>query len=285
MPSSQNELQQIVLDVNGFHFDALSMGPASGPLVLFLHGFPQFADSWIPVMRHIAQAGFHAVAVDQRGYSPGARPTDTAQYALPLLASDALGFADAFGATSFHLVGHDWGGFVAWQVAALAPDRVLSLTVLSVPHPNAYFDAMKSDVDQLRKAWYVPFFQRPVIAETALLAFHAKMLRAGYQGKLSPEAIESNVKRLSQHGALTAALNWYRAVGAAGPVGKISTPTLYLWGEDDPALGETPAINTANFVTGPYRFERLKGKTHWLIEEAEDQVTSLLSSHIRNAHG
>lgn len=270
-----------MLKVNGYAFDSLSAGSESGELVLFLHGFPQFADAWLEIMLPVSRAGFHAVAFDQRGYSPGARPPSIADYAVDLLTSDVLAFADSFGAGQFHLVAHDWGGVLAWQIAARHPDRLLTLTVLSTAHIDAFLHAVETDDEQKEKSKYIQIFRMPgSLVESYLLADNAQRLRGVYQGKLSAAAVESNVGRLSEEGALTAALNWYRALDFAHRIGPIMVPTLYVWGDKDLAVGETAAMETAKYVKGPYRFERLKDTSHWLQQEAPDRIVALLLAHL-----
>jgi pimeloyl-ACP methyl ester carboxylesterase len=270
-----------ILKVNGYSFDSLSAGPEEGELVLFLHGFPQFADAWLEIMRPISKAGFHAVAVDQRGYSSGARPPAIEDYAIDRLTSDVLAFADALGARRFHLVGHDWGGFLAWQIAAEHPERLLTLTVLATAHIDAFLQAVETDDEQKEKSQYIPFFRMPGgVAESFLLADNAQRLRSVYQGRLSAAAVESNVRRLSEDGAMTAALNWYRALRLDHRIGVIAVPTLYVWGDKDLALGEAAAMETAKYVKGPYRFERFKDTSHWLQQEASDRIVGLLLGHL-----
>lgn len=274
-------MQPLSLHVNGYHFDALSDGPKDGPLVLFLHGFPQFADAWTSILGAVAAHGFHAVAVDQRGYSPRARPPEVLNYRIDKLAADALGFADALGAKSFHLVGHDWGGAVAWAVAATQPERLLTLTVLSTPHPAALTAALKNDRDQQTRSAYFRVLTAPDGGgEKYLLADDAKALRAAYMNMVPQPAVDSNVRRFNEDGTLTAALNWYRAMPLNGPGGNVTVPTLYIWGDQDQALGRTAALATADFCKGPYRFEVLAGKSHWLLEECPDEVVALLGEHI-----
>ncbi len=277
----QYGVQTLSLHVNGYHFDALSAGPPDGPLVLFLHGFPQFADAWTTILGAVAADGFHAVAVDQRGYSPRARPPDVVNYAMDKLAADALGFADSLGAKRFHLVGHDWGGAVAWAVAATQPERLLTLTVLSTPHPGAFSAALKNDRDQQTRSAYFQVLTAPDGGgEKYLLAEDAKALRAAYLNKVPEPAVDSNVRRFSENGTLTAALNWYRAMSQSRPAGSVTVPTLYIWGDRDQALGKTAALATADFCKGPYRFEILPGKSHWLLEECPQEVVTLLRDHV-----
>ena len=270
--------------MNGLRFNALSVGPSEGDVVVLLHGFPQFADAWTDMMHGIAAVGLRALAFDQRGYSPGARPPAIGDYDLVHLASDVLAFADQEGASKFHLVGHDWGGFLAWKLAAEHPERVGSLCVLSTPHVDAFLEAARSDVEQQEKSRYIQFFKMPDgTAESALLGDRAQRLRSVYQGKLAEEQIEANVRRLCEPGALTAALNWYRALDLETRIGNVAVPTLFLWGDQDLACGKQAAMSTAQYVSAPYRFELLKGYSHWLLEEAPRQIAEFVLSHI-DAH-
>jgi len=274
--------KKTAINVQGFCFNALVAGPADGELVLFLHGFPEFADAWCVVMHLVAKAGFSAVAVDQRGYSVGVRPKEVSDYGIEHLTSDIQGFVDTLGRRRFHLVGHDWGAFLAWVFAAKHPDRVQSLSALSAPHPNAFLNAIETDEDQKQRSRYISFFRMPGgAAECFFQADNYQRLRAVYQGKLPESAISENIRRLAEPGALTSALNWYRALNLEARIGEITVPTLYIWSAEDLALGETAAIETAGYVTGPYRFERLEGRSHWLLEEVPDRLSSLLLEHIR----
>lgn len=274
-------MRQEIVDMNGLRFDSLSVGPPEADTVILLHGFPQFADVWTEMMHALAAAGLRALAFDQRGYSQGARPLAVKDYDLVHLTTDVLAFADQAGAGKFHLVGHDWGGFLAWKLAAEHPERVGSLCVLSTPHVDAFLEAAGSDVEQQEKSRYIQFFKMPDgIAESALLSDRARRLRGVYQGKLAEEQIESNVRRLSEPGALTAALNWYRALDLETRIGNVAVPTLFLWGDQDLACGKQAAISTARYVSAPYRFELLKGYSHWLLEEAPRQITESVLSHI-----
>ncbi|SOE15395.1 Pimeloyl-ACP methyl ester carboxylesterase [Streptomyces sp. 2323.1] len=264
-------------------YDALACGPADGEFVLLLHGWPEFADSWSEVLPALGTAGYRAVAVDQRGYSPRARPHRIADYAVPELVADALAFADSQGADRFHLVSHDWGGMVAWALAGAHPERLKSLTVLATPHPDALNRAAATDTTQHHRLDYVRSFRRDGgAAETALLADDAARLRAVYAGKVPDALVDGNVRRLSAPGALTATLNWYRAPESviSVPAGRISVPTLFLWGSEDTALGRGAAESTGEWVDGPYRFEALEGASHWLPEEVPDVVAPKILDHL-----
>lgn len=273
--------ETVVLDVGGLRFNAIAAGPQGGTPAILLHGFPEFADAWLPILQTLGTRGFRAVAFDQRGYSPGARPAAIEDYATDTLVADVLSVADAIGATRFHLIGHDWGGAVAWRLAARHGERLLSLAVLSTPHNDALLDAKATDPDQHQRSAYIDFFRQPgQIAEHALLADGAKRLRNAYQGLLTDGQVQSYVERLGEPGALTAAINWYRAMDQ-DPLGPIKVPTLYAWGSEDQALGHVAAMATANYVQADYTFAVLYGKSHWLLEQAPQQVASLLSNHLQ----
>ena len=273
------------LAVGSLVFDALVGGPAGGEPVLLLHGFPQSSWSWRAQVEALAEAGYRAVAPDQRGYSPGARPESVDDYRIDLLVGDVLGVADAVGAERFHLVGHDWGGAVAWNVAGRHPDRLRTLTVLSTPHPRAMRRALDGEVggDQSTRSGYMELFRSPG-SESIFLADDAKLLHQMYPASGMPAgAEEPYIEALGTAEALGAALNWYRAASIADVdgLGPITTPTMYVWSTEDIALGREAAEATADAVDGPYRFEVLDGVSHWITEQVPDRVNELLLDHLR----
>lgn len=266
------------LRVGDLTFDAVCEGPEDGRLVLLLHGFPQSSWSWRRVLPVLAEAGYRVVAPDQRGYSPGARPEGVAAYRMPELVADAVGMLDALGAETADVVGHDWGAAVAWQLAYRRPERVRSLTAVSVPHPLAFVAALRTDEDQRRRSEYMRWFQQEGVAEERLLGGGLRELFGG-----APDA-EHYVAHLSQPGALTAGLNWYRAQDLADieTMGPVQVPTLYVWSDEDAALGPVAADATGRHVDAPYRFEVLHGVSHWVPEEAADELSRLLLEHLRS---
>jgi pimeloyl-ACP methyl ester carboxylesterase len=282
-------MESLTITLGEHVFDALATGPADGEFVLLLHGYPEFADCWTEELAALGAAGYRAVAVDQRGYSPGARPTEIADYVVDNLVADALGFADSQGADRFHLVCHDWGGIVGWALAGSHSDRLKSFTVLATPHPQALHAAVRSDQDQYDRLGYVRFFRAQVGgAEQALLADDAARLRGAYGGRVSDELVARNVARFAEPGTLTAALSWYRAVATDDlniPAGRVSAPTLFIWGSEDVALGRVAAESTKDWVDGPYRFVELDGASHWLPEESADKVIPLLLDHLATHRG
>jgi pimeloyl-ACP methyl ester carboxylesterase len=225
------------------------------------------------------------VAFDQRGYSPGARPDDVAAYKPAALVSDVLQVADACGVDRFDLVGHDFGGMVAWMVAGHHPDRVRTLTVASTPHPAAFRSSYQRSSDQNERSGYMRSFRAAERGEVEadLLADGAAGLRAVYAG-LDDGAVEEYVEVLSQPGALVAAIDWYRSMSgtASAATPPSAVPTLYVWSDQDPALGREAAEATAALVTGPYRFEVFEGVGHWVPELAADRFTALLLEHLRS---
>lgn len=276
-----HQLKQSFLVLDGLSFNVLSAGPEDGDPVVLLHGFPQFADIWSDLMLSLAAAGFRTFAPDQRGYSTSARRSEIESYDVAHLASDVLGMADSLDVGSFHLIGHDWGGFLAWTLAAEHPDRVRTLSVLATAHVDAFLNAVREDPDQKARSQYIEFFKMPGhVAESFLLADDAKRLRDVYQGKVSEHQVSSNVRRLSEPRALTSVLNWYRALDLDMRVGKVRVPTLYIWGNEDRSLGKTAATGTAHFVDSPYQFEVLDGCGHWLLEEAPQKISTLIENHL-----
>ncbi|MDA3626993.1 alpha/beta hydrolase [Saccharopolyspora sp. WRP15-2] len=261
-------------------FDALTSGPQDGRPVLLLHGFPEAAVEWSEQLSVLGAAECFAVAPDQRGYSPGVRPEQVSDYRMSELVGDVLAIAEHFGWERFDLVGHDWGAAVAWATAAGHPERVRTLTTVSVPHLDAFSTALRSDEDQAQRSAYMQGF-RSSTAEKALLADNAKKLRQIYYPGVPEHHVDDYVQRLTEPGALTAALNWYRAARYdSGGIGPVEVPTLYVWSTEDVAFGSTAAMATAAHVTGPYRFEMLEEVSHWVPEEAPDSFTRLLLQHL-----
>jgi pimeloyl-ACP methyl ester carboxylesterase len=273
-------MQQVELAVGDLVFDARADGPEDGELVLLLHGFPQTSFSWRHQLPALAAAGFQAVAPDQRGYSPRARPADVTSYRADRYVDDVLGLADILDADRFHLVGHDFGGFVAWDVASHHPERISTLTVVSTPHPAPFSRSILEGGEQRERSSYMLFFRSPE-AEAFFLDNDAGGLRGIYEASGLAE-YDEYVRVLTQPGAMTGALNWYRAVdrSAAARIGAITTPTLYVWSTNDPALGREAAEATAQHVDGPYRFEVLEGVSHWIPEEAPEALNALLIDHL-----
>jgi pimeloyl-ACP methyl ester carboxylesterase len=252
---------------------------ATDELVVLLHGFPQTPAAWRDVMPALASAGYRAEAPWARGYGTDPAPR-RAELRLEALATDVVALADRLGASRFHVVGHDWGAAVGWRLAAAHPDRVATLTALSVPHPGALLAALPTG--QALRSAYVAFFRLPELPERVLGAGNGRLLRAVLrQGGLPDTYAREYVDHLVGHGALSGALGWYRANGPGElrSVGPVTVPTLFLWGRHDPAIGRAAAEGCERFVRGPYRFEELD-EGHWLPERQPAAVAEALLGHL-----
>lgn len=262
-------------------FDLLRSEVPDGPQLVALHGFPQGARAWTGVAEILAEQGIALTAIDQRGYSPGARPVGVEHYRDHLLAGDVLAVADALGLDRFHLAGHDWGSHVAWVTAVRHPERLLSLTAVSIPHPQAFGAALRQDADQARRSEYIRLFWQEGTAEEALLADDARWLRDAL-GDVDDADKEHYVSRLQQPGALSAALSWYRAMRQNEPTDRpVTVPTTLVWSDQDDAVGRACAELCARYVDADYRFVELNGVTHWIPERAPQALAAAIADRIR----
>jgi pimeloyl-ACP methyl ester carboxylesterase len=284
-------IEQIEVPAGSYVFTARVAGPTDGRLVLLLHGFPETSASWSKLMPVLADAGYRVVAPDLRGYSSGARPDGVEHYRMPHLVADVLAIVDPMGGHQFDLVGHDWGGLIGWYVAGKYPDRLRTWTSLATPHPLAAAAGIRGELgdDQVQRFAYVGLFQQEGTAEQMFLgdAGDGFGLRSMLRGqKVDDTLVDEYVRVLTEPGALTAALNMYRAnpFDSLPDPGPITVPTLYVWATDDMALGPDAAYATAGYVEGTYRFEVLEGASHWIPEESADAVAPLLLEHLA-AHG
>ena len=255
------------IEARGLTFDVYSGGPAEGTPVLLLHGFPQDHREFDLILPRLHAAGLKTIAYDQRGYDAGARPADVAAYRLSEAAADALAVLDGLGLEKVHVIGHDWGAQVAWILASDKPDRVSSLTAVSVPHPRALGLALRARPSQKARFAYMGVFRSP-IAERLLLARNGAVLRSMMRPIGDRAGRYADAMR--EPGRLTGALNWYRALSREqlATVGAISVPTTYVWSDKDPVVGLTAALRTADWVEADYQLVAIKGVGHWVPEEA-----------------
>ncbi|MGO9060861.1 MAG: alpha/beta fold hydrolase [Candidatus Binataceae bacterium] len=277
------EAQTRTFTVGGLGFTVDTAGPDSGAPVLMLHGFPQTRHMWRHQLRALAAAGFHALAPDQRGYSRGARPAEVGAYATHRLTGDALDLMDACGAQRFHLVGHDWGGQLAWLIAAANPQRVATLTVLSRPHPAAFVRALAEDPEQAKRSQHHQGFREPD-AIARLRQDDFKSLRKGLEREgIAAADVDIHLQILAEDGALESAINWYRASVIASAIPPVAMPTLYIWGTADTSVGRRAAELTAEFVRGPYKFVEIDGGGHFIVDQFPDRIAELLIQHLHSA--
>ena len=280
--SAEIRIEQV--EVGDLTFDIRVAGPDSGETVVLLHGFPETSYQWRAQLLALARAGYRAIAPDQRGYSPGARPGNVEDYSILFIIQDALAIADAYGAESFHLVGHDWGAGVAWGIAGLAPDRIDTLTVLSIPHPDPFAEDFSDETTcQYQASSYFDLFVSDVAADI-FLGEDAAALRALY-ASIDEDAVDEYLRVLTSAGAMQAALNWYKAnFGARAPtipeLGVVSVPTLFVWSDGDDFICRETAERSGDFVDAPYEFVVLEGVDHWISERAPNEVNRLLLRHI-----
>jgi pimeloyl-ACP methyl ester carboxylesterase/2-polyprenyl-6-methoxyphenol hydroxylase-like FAD-dependent oxidoreductase len=269
--------EPVRLTIADLTFDVEVSGPPDGDAVLLLHGFPHNSRSWSDIVPALHRAGLRTIAPDQRGYSPGARPTEVEAYALPLLAQDALDVLDALEVKTAHVVGHDWGAVVAWYLAARHSDRVRTLTAVAFPHLDAYQHAYRVDPEQQRCSGYIDYFSA-ADTEKVMLADGAAKLRellAGADNALTPEQQARYVEFHTQPGTLDAALNWYRVgtlLDGRAAMGPVPVPTTFIWSEADESVSTFAAEQTAEYVTGPYRLVTLRDVSHWQPQQVPELV-------------
>ena len=265
-----------------------------GELVVLLHGFPEISHSWRHQLPALAGAGYHAVAPDLRGYGASDAPPEVADYALPKLAGDITGLIRALGAERAHLVGHDWGGSIAWVLASRMPELVSSLTILNSPHPIASAESRQIP-EQQQKSWYMLLFQFPGVAEEWLAKDDFANLRSfvfdtAAPGTFPPDDRDVFCAALARDGRLTAALNYYRAnippetwLKPPPDLPPVQVPTTILWGEADAYMSGALLERSISKVAGSLHVERLPGVSHWVQQEIPERVNDLLLAALARA--
>ncbi len=276
------------IDVGEVRLSVAEAGDASGEPVILLHGFPETSHCWRHQLPALAAAGYHAVAPDLRGYGSSDRPAAVDAYAAPRLVGDVAGLIGALGHESAHVVGHDWGGGLAWGLAGNRPEMVRSLTILNAPVGVVSARLRREDPAQRAKSWYMLLFQFPGVAETWLSQDDFANLRefvfdSAAPGTFADEDREAVIAALRRDGALTAALNWYRAnmppsawLRDPPDPPPVAVPTMIVWGEADAYMDPVLRERSAATVTGPLRIELLPGVSHWVQQEVPDRVNELL---------
>jgi pimeloyl-ACP methyl ester carboxylesterase len=271
-----------LVEANGYAFSTKISGDKEGIPVIMLHGFPESSVMWEELMSDLNKIGYYTVAPDQRGYSYKARPDETSQYQISYLVNDVIAIADSLGFDKFHLIGHDWGSGVGWQLASDYPERLLSFTSLSVPHLKAFARAYQEDSLQYMASDYMRNFQTKKLPEYMLAKNNYEVLRSIWSEHKQKE-ITSYINLLSQTNALTSSINWYRAnynrFSEGFDTGMIDVPVLFVWGNNDSALKRSGIEWTEDYVTNYYRFVELDAG-HWLIQESYKKVQNEIILHL-----
>ncbi len=280
-----------LIKTNGVNLHVVQAGPEDGPLVILLHGFPEFWYGWRKQIDFLAQQGYRVWAPDQRGYNISEKPNGIAAYTLDKLSADVIGLIDAAGRETAIVVGHDWGAAVAWWTACKYPDRLSKLVIFNVPHQNVFRKTVMTDREQMLRSWYIGFFQLPFIPET-LIGSASESIARGLQSSSRPgvftdEDMQEYRKAWTQPGALKSMINWYRAVVQQPPQSPdplVKIPTLILWGKKDPYLKwEMAEESLARCVDGQLIF--FDDATHWIQHEEPDRVNELMVKFFKSRDG
>ena len=273
-------MQRISANGLSFAYDEAGEGP---DVALCLHGFPESRYSWRYQLPVLAEAGWHAVAPDMRGYGDTSRPQGRAAYKMNTLVEDVAALFDAFGARRRLLIAHDWGALIAWSFAIAKRQPLDGLVIMNVPHPAVFARVLRGSLAQLRKSWYVFFFQLPLLPETMLGARGARAVGEAFRGMavnkaaFPDEVLAHYRQNAMQPGALTAMVNYYRAnflsLAQVQDAAPIEVPVLMVWGEEDTALGLELTEGYAPYVRD-FTLARLPGVSHWVQQEAPDLVNA-----------
>ena len=288
-PARRNPLETIFFQNGTVQLHAVAAGPKDGPVVVLLHGFPEFWYGWHKQIEPLAAAGFRVIVPDQRGYNLSSKPPSVAPYALTELVSDVIAIADQLGQQKIFLAGHDWGAAVAWSAALLHPERIAKLAVLNVSHPSVMRRFLSTRPRQMLRSWYIFFFQIPWVPEAILSAFHFRLgarslLRSSQSGTFSPDDLAQYRGAWSQPGALTGMINWYRALfrlRVKFPDRTVRVPTRILWGERDAFLLSEMAHESLRYCTNAELFT-FASATHWLQHEESAKVSRVLVEFFRS---
>ncbi|HEY1116650.1 MAG TPA: alpha/beta fold hydrolase [Acidimicrobiales bacterium] len=281
MAETTNRITQVTRD--GLTFDVDDDGPIAGDLVVLLHGFPERSTSWRLVAPQLHTAGLRTLAMDQRGYSTGARPKRRRDYRVNELIADVVALIDAAApGRRVHVVGHDWGAVVAWGIAQQHPDRVATLTAVSVPHPMAFVTAMVRS-GQLLKSWYMFAFQAPRLPELLLGRLQKASDRQLAATGMTRDDLERVRTEIIDDGALPGALGWYRALLLNNPADirrRVTVPTTFVWSDGDVAIGPWGAEHSGDWVDAPYTYVELAGVSHWIPTQAPDALAEAILEQV-----
>ena len=292
MDAPDHRFETLSIAANGLRFHALAAGPADGPLLMLLHGFPESSYGWRRQLGPLAEAGFRVVAPDQRGVGLSSKPEGIASYQVHALAADIVAIVRALGRERTQVVGHDWGGAVAWTLAMRHADVVERVAILDAPHPAAFVEHLRRHPSQMLRSWYMAFFQLPWLPEAVLGAGNfdrlaRALVATSRPGTFTPADLDACRAAWAQPGALTGMLNWYRALRLGGGPratageGRVTVPVRVLWGDRDQAL--EPALADASIAwCDAGEVFHFPDATHWLQHEEPAAVNAHLLAFLRH---
>jgi epoxide hydrolase 4 len=278
-------LEYQFVETNGIRLHVAQAGDENAPLVILLHGFPDFSYGWHAQIPFLVEHGFRVWAPDQRGYNLSDKPDDVRAYRMETLVQDVISLMDAAGSDQVYLAGHDWGAAVAWAVAIAATQRVKKIVIMNVPHPLVFAQALRSSFKQMLKSWYILYFQIPRLPEALLTANHARgavnlLKLSGQEGTFNDADLAEYVRAWTQPNAMRSMINWYRAVGRYPPDMssdlRVHVPTLIIWGAKDVALTRDMAQKSVEQCDDA-RLVMFEDATHWVQHDKPNEVNALLA--------
>ena len=274
------------ISIGEFTFDLSTAGHPDNTAVVLLHGFPESNHMWTRLMEDLAQEGYYCVAPNLRGYSSGARPKGKANYAIQHLTRDIIQISEALNLSKLHLVGHDWGALIGWYIAEQHPELLFSWSALSVPHAQAFAEAVINDPRQKKMSTYIRRFQMPWLPEYKLKKQNFALLKRLWKHSSSKE-VDDYISIFETDGALTAAINYYRGnykmmkqANRNSILGKVLVPTILVWGEHDPAIGLAGINNCSDHIDAAYELIKIQGG-HWLIQTHYNLVAQAIIQHLK----
>ncbi len=276
-------IKSIKVKTGELEFDCRVSGEESGEPLILLHGFPETSIMWSGLMGRLSSKGFYCIAPDMRGYSENACPRGVGNYTIKELSNDIIRIANQLNLDRFHLIGHDWGAGIGWNITYKHPKRVICWTALSIPHSRAFRKALKTDKEQKRKSRYIGLFLLPFIPEITIKWNDFEKFRKLWRNS-APEEVGHYLSVFRRKYTLTAALNYYRAnlrKSDHQPVGDIEVPTLFIWGKNDLAVGDVAVQYNSKYIKGDYTFLALEGG-HWLMQTNYTEVASAIDRHLSN---
>jgi pimeloyl-ACP methyl ester carboxylesterase len=278
------DLRERYIETNGIKLHVMESGPKDGPMILFLHGFPEFWYAWRKQLPYFAGKGYLVVAPDQRGYNLSDKPEGIAAYKIDELAKDIIGLLDAYGRKQISLVGHDWGASVSWWLALKYPERIQKLVILNVPHPKVMAKNVFTNVEQMKKSWYIFYFQLPgavdKLAASTNYEWVLNMITSSANpGAFTPAELEEYRKAFAQPGAFTAMVNWYRAMIQTKQEPPksfdVTVPMILMWGKNDIAMLTELADKSMPYCKQG-KLIKFPKVSHWIQHEAADKINPLI---------